>query len=270
MSQKQTNVFFDITLASEWMGLSQEGRRIISRAGFGMKKSSYNIHRNALTVKQRHTVSELRKTQTHIAKLDNYNHNYAIQRFRSLSAASVAACNWSTHAITVCSENFSLARIQHLPVDIKEDIAADGYITGVNFSGILSSNNVADVLKLLDEARTDIMSTSFDDFKCVQTRSQSCPVRHHPDAEVEEKTSLDDYTPVALIDENPGSNDGLDAIMMRYVQWYQHCLPEDPPNDGGEFFISGMDCNIYFRVCKVCELMYDIVNTHSVKNIYLF
>jgi len=266
MSQKQSDVFFDITLASEWMGLSQEGRRIISRAGFGMKKSSYNNHRNALTVKQRRNVSELRKTKTHIAKFDNYNHNYAIQRFRSLSAASVAACNWSTHAITVCCEDIPLTRTQHLPVDLNEDIAEDGYITGVNFSGILSSNNVEDVLDLLNAARGDIMSTAFDDFKCVTTRSQSCPVKHHPDTDVEEKTSLDDYTPVALLDENPGANAGLDAILMRYVEWYQHCLPQDPASDGGEFFMAGMDCNIYYRVCKVRYLFMYIRAPYSVND----
>jgi len=249
MSQKKNQVLFDLTMSTEWMGLSKDGRDVLSKSGALMKRTAYALHKEKAVESQEDSLKIVRRQNTHVIKIDNYNHAYATRRFSANQTSSYTACNWATMALSKVEVDYNLGRIPHIHISLDDEDSGDGFELALNLEAVVSEDIADNVLSELVEWHNQIREMKTEDFVCNATESFLIPVQHNPECGIEEKTSLDNFFPTGLMDANPGADQGLESIMKHFYRLYAHTGPTE--GKIGSYFMICMDCNIYFRWVKV-------------------
>lgn len=180
----------------------------------------------------------------HVLWLDNYAHILRVNLPTARSGLWRNSSSWSAKAAIIQES------LRNSDVALKTNDQ-----NGMPDLNTLFSNLTIDRFKKYFGLREKQSSTSFE--ACFSKNERRIPIKPNS-----EKTLLADldrkFIPLAILEHNIGSNDGLSKILME-VRTEEHNKPHTPA--------LLVDCNIYWRVMKVSFVLFvgfTILNTYCI------
>lgn len=233
-----------LQLASEWRGLSRNGRALQHTMSVSPSIRTYDRFKIQLRQKQADIVKAIMMDANHVRVFDNFNRNYGINFVESTDEA-YHSNNWCVQALSVLWKPS--------PMDFKYSV--DGSVVPPHPLKLFDDNIATGLIKHISELCSVNKRKQYISSLMVTMNVNNIPIKpvipDIPGTEnikailAESRDGLEKLVTFRIDDKNPGSNDGLYEILMNIRDEYR------PLEEKKKYWCIRADQNIYHRYIMV-------------------